>query len=564
MATIINGSRRIRFYAAVLAVAALAITFLAVAYSTGPAQAQSETNDYAEPRPCGPGSNTDVAFQPEPHEITSGQYALFDAYWEWTRLDDPNNPDDTNEGIIHTNECPPKMVETTEYDDVLEKDVVTISRAVSHIDTAEVIVHVEDTRHATVVDSRDPNHNPGAVEGLTIDLRDYPEVGKAASVGDKIWWLRLDDLDTPDVNEASDMIIGFSTALFEEKYWLKKGEAGGAPMRYMLETARYREGDRAEAPHFFAYEAPKVRRADDGARSKPVLDSANLDVERHNMDMDPGEYRALEWIFTKKGSYTLQAHLQGFVRHSEPSDAGDDWAPISSNGDETSEVKKYVFQVGELDETEPPMFGVNVSVHEGADAGTNVGNPIQVFGAEVPNLTYSLAGDGSANFRVIPRTDPHNAAQLVVADNAKLDYDIDRSYDLVVGVSDNTDHEGNRDPSVDHTVAVEVDVVRDTRVFATVSSHSRKIGESVTIKVNLWAQPDGIENANLAYTLWETASNGEASIIYLVPSSGSQLAMTTERQDSPGTYKYTPTATYTLDGVTYTLHGDPVTVHWRR
>ena len=123
MATIINGSRRIRFYAAAIALAALAITVLAVAYATGPAQAQDSGNTYSDPKPCGPGPGTNTAFMEEPHEVTEGHYALFDAYWEVTQRPTEDEPSKPYEGIMHTNECPPKMTRTitTETDPVTEE-----------------------------------------------------------------------------------------------------------------------------------------------------------------------------------------------------------------------------------------------------------------------------------------------------------------------------------------------------------------------------------------------------------------------------------------------------------
>lgn len=548
METIINAPRRFKLYAAAMAMAALVITLLAVVYATGPAQAQNADNTYSDPQPCGPEAGD--ASMDEPHEITTGHYALFDAYWEWTK----HSP---NEGIMHTNECPPKMV----------LGRAGWSRTTSNIDTKEAIIHVENTRQATVVDSDAEGYDPDVVDGLTIDVQEYTELEGVVEVGKKVWWLRLDDLDTKDTDEASDLSVGFSTALFDSKYWLERDEDGGAPMRYMLETARYREGEHAESPHFFAYEAPKIRR-DESERRKPVLDSTELDVEKHSMEMVPGEYRALEWIFTEEGSYTLSAHLQGFVRHRNPKNEGDqgydpNWEAISSKGDETSEITRYVFQVGDnLDETEPPMFGVSMSVHETAASGTHVGGPVQVFGAEVPELSYSLSGDGSDNFTVIARTHP-DAAQIVLANGDMLDYSIEDSYDLVLEVTDNKDHEGNIDPSIDHSVAVEIAVIQDPRVYALVNRHTPRVRQNVKFRVNVWGLPNGITADDLSYTLRETSSSGAGSFMYLVPDAGSYEGTATISKDAAGTYKYVPEATYTQDGVTYTLHGDPVTITWR-
>lgn len=71
---------------------------------TGGVQAQSPGNAYDDPQPCGPGADT--AFQPEPHEITSGHFALFDAYWRFPDADPDHRVEDTN--YLHTNLCPPR------------------------------------------------------------------------------------------------------------------------------------------------------------------------------------------------------------------------------------------------------------------------------------------------------------------------------------------------------------------------------------------------------------------------------------------------------------------------
>ena len=87
MDTLTNIPKQLKLAGAMLAMAALVITLLAATLATGPAQAQSPGNTdsypnlstYPNPQPCGPGAGT--AFMEEPHEITTGHYALFDAYW---------------------------------------------------------------------------------------------------------------------------------------------------------------------------------------------------------------------------------------------------------------------------------------------------------------------------------------------------------------------------------------------------------------------------------------------------------------------------------------------------
>ena len=186
-----------------------------------------------------------------------------------------------------------------------------------------------------------------------------------------------------------------------------------------------------DVPHFFAYEAPKLG----NVAQEPVWDSS--EPGKGEMELDPGEYRALQWVFTKPGTYLLWVHLLGDVRANKPADAGEDWKPISGNVTETSEVYRYTFQVGDtLVETEPPIFGVNREVEENSPGGVEVGEPIPVYNADADTLYYELTGDGHGNFEtVVASTDPH-AVQIVVADGANLDYETKPSYDLNLSVTD--------------------------------------------------------------------------------------------------------------------------------
>ncbi len=450
MSTITNAPRQFRFYAAAIALAALVITLLAVTFATGPAQAQNAGNTYPDPQPCGTGAAE--ASQPEPHEVTEGHFALFDAYWRTT---EPINTTDgtVNTGVLHTNLCPPKVTQTTKR--VRGRTVTTTTRHVSNIDIEEAIMHVLNKHKVDVVAT-----NAEATSGQ-LSLEEYPDVRKAFHLGPsdplpsgtQVWWLRLDDPDTVDDpntpekenDETSDLSLGFSTLLLDGNYWLKGTE--GNPMRYKFEVKSYPTGP-ADDPHFFTYEAPKAGNAE----AELVWDSTKPDIDDDDMLLDPGEYRALQWVFTKPGTYVVSVHLEGFVRKVNPHlpdhpDYDANWEPISENEDETSGVKKYTIQVGDkLDETEPPIFGVSLSVAENTPAGVSVGGPVPVYNADADDLYYGLAGDGSDNFKTEKTTDPH-AVQILVADGASLDFETKEpkppSYELKLTVTDKLDHEGN-------------------------------------------------------------------------------------------------------------------------
>ena len=505
MDTIIKAPRRFSLYGAVLAMAALVITLLAVAYATGPAQAQNtgNTDDYTnlstypDPQPCGPGAGT--AFMKEPHEITTGHYALFDAYWR--TISEGSGATD-GVGVLHTNLCPPEMGTTTTVDPSDGSKTVTTTRSPRNggMDVDEAIMHVLDTHKADVVATN------AEATGGQLSLEEYPGVGKGVDAGDSVWWLRLDDpatVDDPNTpekenDETSDLGIGFSTLLLDKKHWLTRAE--GKPMRYKFEVERHPD-DPTDVPHFFAYEAP--RRASETPsgeeRAKLVWDSTKPDIDDDDMLLDPGEYKALQWVFTKPGTYLLWVHLQGDVRDEDnkPAGAGADWKPISGNETETSEVYRYTIQVGsELDEIEPPIFGVNLSVEENTPAGVKVGDPILVYNADAGTLYYDLTGPGHGNFKpVVASTDPH-AVQIVVKEGASLDYDTmppTESYELNLSVTDKVDHEDNFNPYPDDVLIVKIDLnAQDPGLKIRADRTSLKVGETVNFTVRYEQAPEHI------------------------------------------------------------------------
>ncbi|MCY3561153.1 MAG: cadherin repeat domain-containing protein, partial [bacterium] len=447
MATILIIAAQFKRYAAGLALCGFAVTLLAVALATGPTQAQGDTPTPAPtpttPQPCGEGAA--IAFQPEPHERTSGHYALFDAYWERTEPDPAETPgiegERRNTGLLHTNECPP-LVSKTENDE--GETVVTWTA--SGVDIDDLIIHVEDSRQVTVVQG-DPDDPDSQHATSQLRLDQYPEVEKHASTGDKVWWLQLDD---PGLNgeQTSDLTLGFSTHRFDETYWTK--------IRYEFRLERNPGFDPDEHPHLLAYRA----RQSDRPRTELVWDSAQVGVTA--VEMAPGvPVNDLQWIFTKAGTYKIYVQPVGYVRQTNPHRPGEEgydanWRPISANETEPGEVKTYVIHVGPLKEVEPPQLGIGRSVPENSPTGANVGDPILVF-SEASDLEYSLFGDGHDNFAVTATvdTDPYSV-QITVAEDANLDYDTKSIYDLTLAVTNKIDHESNPDASLDDTLLVRI------------------------------------------------------------------------------------------------------------
>ncbi len=491
METFTKAPRRLKLTLPLLTMAAVAAVFLAVVFTANPTWANTpgtgntgntggytNLSTYANPQPCGPGAGT--AFMQEPHEITTGHYALFDVYW---RTISNGGLDADGVGVLHTNLCPPSVTQTTTTEGTgrNKKTITTTTRSARNggMDIEEAIIHVLDKHKATTVAS-----NAGAGQ---MSLAEYPRVGEVVDAGDNVWWLRLDDPDTEDDpntpekenDETSDLGMGFSTLLLDDERW-------DSPMRYKFEVERH-PADPTDVPHFFAYEAPKAN----GASQQPVWDSAK--PGEGVMELDPDEYRALQWVFTKPGTYLLWVHLLGDVRQDNPHNPDDpdydaNWNPISSKTTETSEVYRYTIHVGsDLEEVEPPIFGVNLEVEENSPGGVKVGNPIPIYNADADVLYYDLTGPGHSNFELVASTEPHTV-QVVVADGASLDYETKPSYDLNLSVTDRVDHEDNFNPYADDVLIVRIDL-KDQEPGLKIQADRTSLDVDERVNFTAWFEP---------------------------------------------------------------------------
>ena len=558
-----------------MTLAALAIALLAVAMTASPTLAQTppgsedspggntdgntdggnadrypNLSTYPDPQPCGPGAGT--AFMKEPHEITTGHYALFDAYWR-TISNGVVSLDTDGVGVLHTNECPPEMVATSTDDGFGNVTETTIRSArEGGMDIEEAIIHVLDKHLATTTVASTTEANAGE-----LSLAEYPRVGEVVNAGDRVWWLRLDDPGTTSTDEASDLGMGFSTLLLDKERWHTRESEKGEPMRYRFEVERH-PADPTDVPHFFAYEAPNIRNiGDDGtdAGVKLVWDSEK--PGEGVMELDPGEYRALQWVFTKPGTYLLWVHLLGDVK--KPG-TGDDWKAISSNYTETSEVYQYTIQVGtDLDETEPPIFGVNLEVEENSPGGVNVGDPIPIYNAEADVLYYDLTGPGHSNFDLVASTEPFTV-QVVVTDGADLDYEAKSSYDLHLSVTDKVDHENNFNPYADDVLIVRIDL-KDQAPGLKIQADRTSLKVNETVNFTAWFEPTPERRGQTPTYVWAEKINPVWDV-RSSPGAGSTWSVS---QSSPTTKTYRAAVEWTNEDTMQPtfVNSNEITITWK-
>ena len=543
--------KRLKLRGGGIALAALLISALALTFSAGAQDGglPGNTSPYADPQPCGPGAGD--AFMPEPHEITEGHFALFDAYWEDTSATESVDPGGKT-GILHTNTCPPTVSVSKQLDPETEEETTVTTLSASTLDIEEAIFHVQDVYQAKAVDGAPDNS-----EGTQISLTEYPELDRFVDANDTVWWLQLDDPDT-DADETSNLTIGFSTrnVVGDEHVWHAKD--GGPPLRYRLEVERY-PGHSDDHPHFLAYKAPKLNDATHTTEDDLVWSSANAGVSV--LELQPGtKLEDLQWIFTHAGTYEIWVELVAHVRQYDQ-DQGEtpptDWEPISPNKTETSEVKRYVFHVGnKLAEVEPALFGLNLTVPENSGPGTVVSPPLPVLEAEADKLYYTLSGDGSDQFALETTTNPHTV-QIVVAEGANLDYETTPEYELRLSVTDKLDHESNKDLSIDDVLGINIEVKDEpAKAIIDVSKRNPVVGDTVTFTARV---TEGFGQGQvLLYSFLDEHGDVRPGLIgassYQIYNNMPSVAVMGLR------VYYYPDGDLDADPVT--LHAHPVTVTW--
>ena len=388
--------------AALLIVAVAAVTLTAV-----PTQAQViggpglprtgvNTEEYSAPYPCSEEAQPD---ENTVSVIREGYYAVFDAFWDY------------EVGHLSDNFCPPKVTVTTDDE---EETVYTRTDADIHI--SETAFSVPDSYKVTVVDSDATNGNPSTATGPKIDLADYPFLREAVSAvkpgpnnttvfaDNKVWWVRLDDPDTTGEgkDETSSLKIGFSTALMKDADWyLADGDDQDTdpdpPVQFHFGAVHVLEAGVPVETHvvgadFFAFEQKKAGEPLENAQW------SNLETAAHSeINMAVGEYRPMQFLFTKPGEYLVQGQIQGHVRRVNPYEETDpkhsDWTPISPGESVTSPTEWYTFHVG-------PVADVGVTLTH-SDETTDDDTTTVTDGTASFSVTATNSGSATATGVVV-------------------------------------------------------------------------------------------------------------------------------------------------------------------
>ena len=160
------------------------------------------------------------------------------------------------------------------------------------------------------------------------------------------------------------------------------------------------------------------------------------------------------------------------------------------------------------------------SVAENSEGGALVGAPVEVTDAGANTLSYSLSGHGHSRFsveRVSTSTDAQfGNAQIRVADQAGLDYEVRSTYHLTLNVT------GYTDPLDDYTIRVtvtvtdvdETDVAEagnfDHGLTIVASATQLAVGETVNLRASIGDLPEGATNTRVGWGTRQPDNSGHA------------------------------------------------------
>ena len=392
--------RNLRVAGIALALVALLIALVAIPNNASPVRAQ----DTEPPKACGPDSPP----ASPPEVIDTGKLLLFDAFW------------DTGKELMRNNLCPAEYEVTVEEDPVTFEDTAVETFTSTEIDVTKTIIQVDDSYEYTLTQD-------------DIDwYRFLADAETEVGVGSTVWWLRLgDNPATTEVEEASDLQLGFFTGRFDSAHWYyEENSTAVEPFEFHFISIREEDSPEHEHGHFYAFEPSdsELREAiwsseAPDATDFPMWPRGGSDIDSSGDQTYENSTTFTEWVFTKPGIYRLEVHLKGNVRnpYDEPADKPADWKEISEHETETTTAVIYTFHVG-------PMIDLGVDI-EGTltEPATSTDPAASVAYA----VTASNTGDDSASTAMVQVNLPEgldyvdgSASQTVTHTDGTVAWDI--------------------------------------------------------------------------------------------------------------------------------------------
>ena len=197
----------------------------------------------------------------------------------------------------------------------------TTARTESNIDIRKTVFSISNANRADVVDTTTTSTTTRQISRAIY--RFLP----ASST--QVWWLEEDNDTT--------LGVGFSTGLLKSEHWMTP-TGGTSPVQFEFEAIEYPAAHGGEEAHFFVFETASAR------VDAPLWDSSETDT--HQMDMNTGEYKHVNWVFTHPGIYKIQLQAKAHVKPVARAELG-----IPSDvSTVTSFAQVYTFHVGHDDD----------------------------------------------------------------------------------------------------------------------------------------------------------------------------------------------------------------------
>lgn len=497
--------------------------------------------------------------------------ALFDVYWDYD-----DDADDPNSKTLINNPCPPLVVHTQSTDPETEEEITVTTRGPSDIDTRHTIIHIPSSELQREAEGNTPAvlsfkrtvtaDGTGDYDGADYNfLRQHDPLPKENESDPDKWavWVvpachEEEEEGTPTPTALDPpFCLGFSAGLLHPADW-------NGDIQYEFEAIREPGHATTGWGDFFVFHVEN---------GEPEIKWRTDEADTNAYTITPGTYDHAYWAFTEPGTYVF--HIQAKGRPNQSRTDG----PLIDATTVTSEVRRYTFHVGDLAVNHDPVFEVERSVSENATGGTHVGAPIIVHDLEATTLCFALAGPGAQNFTLegttgtdecgtmtaVTRSNGRIGAPIIVKERSYLDYETHPAYDLRLQVTDGLDPEGNKDPSIDDSIAVRITLIDgpDGVRAAGLTPHapaSATVGESITLSASfVGGWPTNPEDVTFT---WHRRTGGFGSAEEVIRTTTGS-AHTTVTATQSGAVEYQVQARWSDSQYLTTLDSVWVTVTWQ-
>ncbi|MXX92333.1 MAG: hypothetical protein F4Y63_02620 [Chloroflexi bacterium] len=261
--------------------------------------------------------------------VNSGQYALFDVYW---------NP--VEEELTNT-VCPPSITYVPAKTGRGGHPARTDRTASSINITAEppTIIHIPSSAKINLSDRTTYGNKtygqmyPQVVTADNLEDRANSTGTPVPNMGDGVVWA-LPACPPAGSPSANDLCLSFSAALLDPGDWLGSEPRADATIDYLVHHVHQVDIDKQDPRYVLVYDVP----ASSAPRANEPLWNSH-DARKSKVSVAPGGYNRPLWFFTDRGTYEFQVNIKGYPNTTKAN-------PESKDPGVTSDVREYIVHVG--------------------------------------------------------------------------------------------------------------------------------------------------------------------------------------------------------------------------